>query len=263
MSLPVKQLNVFEAYTRDVGRNIARIDYDTMDALNLNTGATILLKSKKGKIAVGKALPLYPADESKKMIRIDGIMRKNLDVIVKESIEIQKTETKHAEEITVRPLEATPPIDENYIAECLEGSPVIKHSAFYIPYFGSRITFVVEDTKPEGAVSVTPLTTKVIINAEPMPKKLLEIQKKIKDKQNSLLDNLKGEVENSQNLSDILLAFNKIQSELTQYTYLYETIKLMYYDSNLKPPTSINKTLKEAISQWQKANEEKKKEEKK
>jgi len=263
MPLLEKELNVFEAYTRDVGRNIARIDYDTMDALNLNTGTTILLKSKKDKIAVGKALPLYPADEGKKMIRIDGIMRKNLDVIVKESIIIQKTETKHAEQITVRPLEATPPIDENYIAECLEGSPVIKHSAFYIPYFGSRITFVVEDTKPEGAVSVTPLTTKVIINAEPMPKKLLEIQKKIKDKQNSLLDNLKGEVENSQNLSDILLAFNKIQSELTQYTYLYETIKLMYYDSNLKPPTSINKTLKEAISQWQKANEEKKKEEKK
>jgi len=263
MPLLEKELNVFEAYTRDVGRNIARIDYDTMDALNLNTGTTILLKSKKDKIAVGKALPLYPADEGKKMIRIDGIMRKNLDVIVKESIIIQKTETKHAEEITVRPLEATPPIDENYIAECLEGSPVIKHSAFYIPYFGSRITFVVEDTKPDGAVSVTPLTTKVIINAEPIPKKLLEIQKKIKDKQNSLLDKLKGEVENSQNLSDILQVFNTIQSELTQYTYLYETIKLMYYDSNLKPPTSINKTLKEAISQWQKANEEKKKEEKK
>ncbi|HII36434.1 MAG TPA: hypothetical protein HA319_05335 [Nitrosopumilaceae archaeon] len=91
----------------------------------------------------------------------------------------------------------------------------------------------------------------------------MEIQKKIKDKQNSLLDKLKGEVENSQNLSDILQVFNTIQSELTQYTYLYETIKLMYYDSNLKPPTSISKTLKDAIAHWQKANEEKKKEEKK
>src|SRR3989304_4548051 len=226
MPLIEKELNVFEAYTRDVGRNIARIDYDTMDALHLNTGTTILIKSKKGKEAVGKALPLYPADESKKIIRIDGIMRKNLDVIVKEPV-------------------------------------IIKNSAFYIPYFGNRITFVVEDTKPDGAVLVTPLTTKVIINAESVPKKLLEIQKKIIEKQNSLLDKLKGEVENSQNLSDILQVFNTIQSELTQYTYLYETIKLMYYDSNLKPPTSISKTLKEAISQWQKTNEEKKKGEKK
>ena len=37
-------LKVLEAYTRDVGRGVARIDYDSMDTLNASTGDVIELK---------------------------------------------------------------------------------------------------------------------------------------------------------------------------------------------------------------------------
>ena len=32
------ELKILEAYTRDVGRGIARIDYNSMDSLNASTG---------------------------------------------------------------------------------------------------------------------------------------------------------------------------------------------------------------------------------
>ena len=37
-------LKVLEAYTRDVGRGVARIDYDSMDTLNASTGDVIEIK---------------------------------------------------------------------------------------------------------------------------------------------------------------------------------------------------------------------------
>ena len=39
-------LKVLEAYTRDVGRGVARIDYDSMDNLGASTGDVIELKVK-------------------------------------------------------------------------------------------------------------------------------------------------------------------------------------------------------------------------
>ncbi len=41
------QLKVLEAYTRDVGRGVARIDYDAMDALDASTGDVIEIKGKE------------------------------------------------------------------------------------------------------------------------------------------------------------------------------------------------------------------------
>ena len=47
MSQQQVQLKVLEAYTRDVGRGVARIDYDAMDALDASTGDVIDIKDRK------------------------------------------------------------------------------------------------------------------------------------------------------------------------------------------------------------------------
>lgn len=70
MSQSALSLKVLEAYTRDVGRGVARIDYDSMDTLNASTGDVIEIKGKRRTVA--KCLPLYPSDEGKGIIRIDG-----------------------------------------------------------------------------------------------------------------------------------------------------------------------------------------------
>jgi transitional endoplasmic reticulum ATPase len=69
-ALPLK---VFEAYARDVGRGIARIDYDTMASLGVAAGDILEIKGNRRTVA--KCLPLYPSDERKNSIRIDGLMR--------------------------------------------------------------------------------------------------------------------------------------------------------------------------------------------
>ena len=81
-------LKVLEAYTRDVGRGVARIDYDSMDTLNASTGDVIEIKGKQRTVA--KCLPLYPSDEGKGIIRIDGLGRNNSGIAIGDSITVKK-----------------------------------------------------------------------------------------------------------------------------------------------------------------------------
>ena len=151
-------LKVLEAYTRDVGRGVARIDYDSMDTLNASTGDVIELKGKRRTVA--KCLPLYPSDEGKGIIRIDGLGRNNSGIAIGDTITVKKIKAVPAEKVVVAPLEAIPPIDERYLADALESVPLIKGDNVMVPYFGGRLTFQVIGVTPAAdAVLVTQKTT--------------------------------------------------------------------------------------------------------
>ena len=150
-------LKVLEAYTRDVGRGVARIDYDSMDTLNASTGDVIEIKGKRRTVA--KCLPLYPSDEGKGIIRIDGLGRNNSGIAIGDAISVRKIKAVAAEKIVVAPLEAIPPIDERYLADALESVPLIKGDNVMVPYFGGRLTFQVIGVTPTAdAVLVTQKT---------------------------------------------------------------------------------------------------------
>ena len=150
-------LKVLEAYTRDVGRGVARIDYDSMDNLNASTGDVIELKGKRRTVA--KCLPLYPSDEGKGIIRIDGLGRNNSGIAIGDAITVKKIKAVSAEKVVVAPLEAIPPIDERYLADALESVPLIKGDNVMVPYFGGRLTFQVIGVTPAAdAVLVTQKT---------------------------------------------------------------------------------------------------------
>jgi len=151
-------LKVLEAYTRDVGRGVARIDYDSMDNLNASTGDVIELKGKRRTVA--KCLPLYPSDEGKGIIRIDGLGRNNSGIAIGDTIIVKKIKAVPAEKVVVAPLEAIPPIDERYLADALESVPLIKGDNVMVPYFGGRLTFQVIGVTPAAdAVLITQKTT--------------------------------------------------------------------------------------------------------
>ncbi len=150
-------LKVLEAYTRDVGRGVARIDYDAMDALDASTGDIIEIKGKRRTVA--KCLPLYPSDEGRGVIRIDGLIRNNSGVAIGDTVTIKKIKAPPAEKVVVAPLEAIPPIDERYLADALESVPVTKGDNIMIPYFGGRLTFQVLGVSPMAdAVLITQRT---------------------------------------------------------------------------------------------------------
>ena len=146
-------LKVLEAYTRDVGRGVARIDYDSMDTLGASTGDVIEIKGKRRTVA--KCLPLYPSDEGKGIIRIDGLGRNNSGIAIGDTITVRKIKAVAAERVVVAPLESIPPIDERYLADALESVPLIKGDNVMVPYFGGRLTFQV--------ISVTPASDAVLV----------------------------------------------------------------------------------------------------
>ncbi len=161
MSEQPVQLKVLEAYTRDVGRGIARLDYDATDALEASTGDVIEVKGKRRTVA--KCLPLYPSDEGRGMIRIDGFIRNNAGIAIGDMVVVKKVKAPPAEKVVVAPVDTIPPIDERYLADALDGIPVTKGDNVMVPYFGGRLTFQVTGLTPVAeAVLISQKTVFVI-----------------------------------------------------------------------------------------------------
>ena len=161
MSQNTLSLKVLEAYTRDVGRGVARIDYDSMDSLTASTGDVVEIRGKRRTVA--KCLPLYPSDEGKGIIRVDGLVRNNSGVAIGDTVVVRKIKAIPAEKVIVAPLEAIPPIDERYLADALESVPLIKGDNVMVPYFGGRLTFQVIGVTPPGSDAVL-VTQKTAFN---------------------------------------------------------------------------------------------------
>lgn len=100
-------LKAVEAYARDVGRVVVRMDYESMKVVGVSTGDIVEITGK-GRI-VAKCLPLYPSDEGKRMVRVDGVGRHNLGGSVGDELTVRKTEAVAAEKVAVAPLEYRSP----------------------------------------------------------------------------------------------------------------------------------------------------------
>src|SRR6476469_8594798 len=155
-------LKVLEAYTRDVGRGVARIDYDSMDSLSASTGDVVEIKGKRKTVA--KCLPLYPSDEGKGIIRVDGLVRNNAGIAIGDTVIVKKIKAVPAEKVVVAPLEAIPPIDERYLADALESVPLIKGDNVMVPYFGGRLTFLVIGVTPGPGEDTVLVTQKTVFH---------------------------------------------------------------------------------------------------
>jgi transitional endoplasmic reticulum ATPase len=123
-----------------------------MDSLSASTGDVIEIRGKRRTVA--KCLPLYPSDEGKGIIRIDGLVRNNAGVAIGDTVVVRKIKAVPAEKVIVAPLEAIPPIDERYLADALESVPLIKGDNVMVPYFGGRLTFQVLGATPSQANNI-------------------------------------------------------------------------------------------------------------
>ncbi|MBU1136726.1 MAG: CDC48 family AAA ATPase [Nanoarchaeota archaeon] len=95
------KLKVVEALQDDAYKGIARVDTEVMKTLGLRRGDVILIKGGRETVAiVDKA---YPADIGERIIRIDGIIRKNSKTEIGGIALISKSEIKEARKITIAP----------------------------------------------------------------------------------------------------------------------------------------------------------------
>ena len=100
-------LKVADAYTSDVGRNVARIDRKTMKRLGVSDGFIIEVKGKD-RSTVALWAPLKPPDEGKSVIRLDGLTRNNATVTIGYTVVVRRMRALKAEKIVVMSLEPIP-----------------------------------------------------------------------------------------------------------------------------------------------------------
>ncbi|MDD2666539.1 MAG: CDC48 family AAA ATPase [Methanocellales archaeon] len=159
-------LRVAEAYHRDAGRGIARVDMATMKKLGIVSGDTIEIEGKQ--IAAAIVWPGYSDDAGQGIIRIDGNIRSNAAVGIDDKVKIRKVDAKEAIRITIAPTQPVRIVGGEYqLLRILEGRPVIKGQKIRVEMLGSPLTFIVTKTQPAGTV-VTSKTTRIILQEEPV-----------------------------------------------------------------------------------------------
>jgi len=153
-------LRVQEAKKRDIGRNIARIDQETMEKLNIQTGDVIALSGKKE--SAGIAWPSYPQDSGLGIIRIDSRLKKNTGASIDETIQIRKVNAHPAQNIVLAPISVkikSNPRFETFVKRKLNNYPVTIDDFIFISIGISReITFKVISIRPSGVCMIKPET---------------------------------------------------------------------------------------------------------
>ena len=95
------KLKVVEALQDDVYKGVARIDPNLMKVMELNRGDLIAIMGGRETVAIVDRA--YPADVGEKIIRIDGLIRKNTRTSVGEQVRIRKINALPAKKISIAP----------------------------------------------------------------------------------------------------------------------------------------------------------------
>jgi transitional endoplasmic reticulum ATPase len=143
-------LKVAETDPRLVGRGMAIIDPKVQEELALSTGDVIEVTGKKrGYVILWSG---SPEDYGRKLIRIDGYTRSEIEVGIDDSVTIQKAIVKNAEQAILAPTEELNIVGlEEYLPEILDGRVVAKGEVIQLNVMGRRIGFTVTNVAPSDA----------------------------------------------------------------------------------------------------------------
>ncbi|MBT4783622.1 CDC48 family AAA ATPase [Candidatus Woesearchaeota archaeon] len=94
-------LKVQEAYQEEAYKGIVRIDSQTMREIGVKSGEIVEIKG--GRTSVGIVDRAYPSDIGQRIIRMDGIIRRNARTGIGEEVKVQKADVREAKTITIAP----------------------------------------------------------------------------------------------------------------------------------------------------------------
>ncbi|HSD58945.1 MAG TPA: AAA family ATPase, partial [Methanotrichaceae archaeon] len=147
------QLRVAEAYHRDAGKGIARIDTELMKHLGLDNGGVMEIQGRDRAYAI--AWPGNPEDASD-IIRIDGSTRANLGAGIDTRVTVQRAEARPARKVVVAPTRQIRLIGgPQYLLRILEGRPVVKGEMLRVEMINNTLSLAVVSTVPSGPVLIT------------------------------------------------------------------------------------------------------------
>src|SRR5437879_6184680 len=152
---------VAKAPQSDFGLGRVRVYTKTLVALGVDVGEIIQILGKKSTAA--KLFRVMQEDEGKGIIRIDGLVRRNVGVSLGDKIEVRKAEVLPAERITIAPIISEGhKISfgqgiENFVKRGLLKRPLNKGDVVIVPgiaLMGGALPFMVISTAPKGVVQI-------------------------------------------------------------------------------------------------------------
>ena len=148
-------LKINEIPQQHVGKGRAIIDPKIIEEQNWNIGQILELTYNKKTYV--KLWPASPEEYGASLIKIDGITRQNIGAGLDDKISIKSVEAANAEQITLSPTEKIT-IDGlqeymiyNYLNHVFSNGDTISLNS----QMGSKIQFVITNTKPSKPVIVT------------------------------------------------------------------------------------------------------------
>ena len=148
-------LKINEIPQQHVGKGRAIIDPKIIEEQNWNIGQILELTYNKKTYV--KLWPASPEEYGASLIKIDGITRQNIGAGLDDKISIKSVEAANAEQITLSPTEkiAIDGLQEymiyNYLNHVFSNGDTISLNT----QMGSKIQFVITNTKPSKPVIVT------------------------------------------------------------------------------------------------------------
>jgi transitional endoplasmic reticulum ATPase len=212
--MSTKKLEVAEVQPDDAGKKKALIDPEEMRSLNIQKGDVVTIEGDSKTVAV--AQKGYSHDRGTKLIRIDGNTRRNAGTSIGDQVEVEKTEIKEAQKVTLAPTSQSMMIKggENYLKRALQNMPLMTGDRFRVRLISSPISFAVSKTQPDSPVVVTG-RTQVAISAEQAPEKTEESDDRdVPDISYEDIGGLNEELENVREMIEMPLRNPEIFEEL-------------------------------------------------
>lgn len=170
----------------EAGRGIIRMGSEFMRELEVKEGSVV--ETEGSRKSAGIVVRSYPSDVGLKIVRMDGIMRRNCGSGVGEYVKIRKADVKEAKSVSLAPaqrglvIHISPNLIRQNIfkrpvvkGDIIVPSPVVKRrgnagGSFFDDFFGSDFVdmfftpmagetrFIVTSTNPKGIVTITDAT---------------------------------------------------------------------------------------------------------
>lgn len=158
-------LKVSEALAEDVGKGLACLDPNDIQAIHAVLGDVVEIVGEK--LTVARITGAFPQFCGKRLIQIDGITRENAKAFVGGSVKVRKTVRKTATTVVISPLDFTHILPEDkeveQFAKVLQGLSVVLGDKMNIPFLGGKERlFQVEATSPSGGVIINQQTKFVL-----------------------------------------------------------------------------------------------------
>lgn len=150
-----------------VGNNVARINREIMDKLKVKEGHILEIKPKNPK-KVPKEMAFYEKTsaivqqikrtEDSDTIRLDRFVRDNIRTLIEEKVKVEKASVEEAEKIKILPL-GLPESGNSLVLPVPKGRPVCENELVTLTEIENHefewLSFIVQNTKPEGIVLIT------------------------------------------------------------------------------------------------------------